>query len=72
MSRDNSLREASSDSERLAMCKLAGIISEGLHQKAPDLLMTNLAIMDLKVDFNIVSLNLAEYGEFEIIVRKKF
>jgi hypothetical protein len=68
---DNSLREASNDSERLAMCRLATLIKNGLFQQAPDMAETSMAMMSLEANMNKVDVNLMHFGDFEIIVRKK-
>lgn len=69
---DNSLREAENDSERLAMCRLATMIKDGLLDQAADKLMTSMAVNAVDCDYNVVTVNLEFFGEYEIVVRKKW
>ena len=67
---DNSLREAANDSERLAMCRLASMIRDGLRDQAADNVMTTMATTFVECDFNVVTVKLEFFGEYEIVVRK--
>lgn len=69
---DNSLLEAANDSERLAMCRLATMIKDGLVDQATDKLMTSMAIHTVECDYNVVTVDLEFFGEYEIVVRKSF
>jgi len=68
---DHSLHEATNDGERLAMCKLATMIKDDLIDQAADKLMTSMAINAVDCDFNVVTVDLEFFGEYEIVVRKK-
>lgn len=72
MSFDSSLHAAANDSERLAMCKLASMIKDALIDQAADKIMTSMAFNTVECDFNVVTVNLEFFGEYEIVVQNKY
>ncbi|TLX16619.1 hypothetical protein [Rhizobium sp. MHM7A] len=68
--KDNSLRECANDHERLLLCEIARVAQVAVTDHVYEHVM-RLPTKAVTCDFNVVTIDTFEHGQFEIVVRKK-